>query len=352
MKKLLSDYRLGKLILKNRVVMAPMTRSRATPEHIPSEIMAKYYALRASAGLIITEGTSPSENGLGYARIPGIFTTEQVSQWKKVTGAVHQSGGTIFLQMMHTGRVSHPANMSKQAKVLAPSAVALTEGEMWTDASGMQNYPVPTEMTEAEILATIQEFSDAAAKSIDAGFDGIELHGANGYLLDQFLNPISNLRKDSWGTNRAKFVLEVAKAVVKRIGGEKVGIRLSPYGVFNGMSAYPGMDEFFLSLGKDLQALGLVYIHLVDHSAMGAPPVSAELKRKFREIPGTLILSGGYDAVRGEADLQEGKADLIAYGRPFISNPDLVEKLATGEKWKEYDMNTFYTPGEKGYLDY
>ena len=352
MKKLFSAYQLGKINLKNRIVMAPMTRSRATVDHVPTDIMTKFYAQRASAGLLITEGTSPSPNGLGYPRIPGIFSLEQVSAWKKIADAVHVGGGKIFMQLMHTGRASHPANMAKGTKILAPSAIGL-QGQMWTDSEGMQNYPVPQEMTEAEIHTAIQEYADAAAKTIEAGLDGVELHSANGYLMDQFLNPASNKRTDVWGKDRSKFALEVTKAVVQRIGAERVGIRLSPYGVFNDMVAYPEMEEFFLKLTKELSALKLVYLHLVDHSAMGAPPVSADLKRKIREsFVGTLILSGGYDAGRAEADLQENKADLIAYGRPFISNPDLVEKLKSGEKLKDNDATTFYTPGEKGYLDY
>lgn len=345
---------LGKLQLKNRIVMSPMTRSRATG-NVPNELMAKYYSLRADAGLIITEGTSPSPNGLGYARIPGMFSDAQVQGWRKVTDAVHGAGGRIFVQLMHTGRVSHPANMSREARILAPSALA-APGEMWTDSQGMQPFPVPKEMSEDDILATIVEFTHAAKRAIDAGFDGVELHGANGYLIDQFLNTATNQRTDQWGgsvENRIRFALAVARSVVAEIGAERVGMRISPYGVFNGTVADDEMDTLYLHLIERLNEIGLGYIHVVDHSSMGAPEVSPELKAKLRaNFKGKYILSGGYDAARANADLEAQKGDLVAFGRPFISNPDLVAKLQSGAALTPPDMSTFYTPGEKGYTDY
>lgn len=351
---LFTQTTLGRLQLKNRIVMSPMTRSRAT-DNIPNELMVNYYSLRAGAGLNITEGTSPSPNGLGYARIPGIFSDAQIQGWKRVTDAVHEKGGNIFVQLMHTGRVSHPANMPAGSKILAPSALA-TPGEMWTDGSGMQPYPVPAAMSEDEIASAIAEYAQAAKNAIEAGFDGIELHGANGYLIDQFLNTATNQRSDRWGgsvENRIRFATEVARATVAAIGADRVGMRISPYGVFNGAAPDAKMDVMYLKLVEALNELGLVYIHIVDHSSMGAPEVSPELKAKIRaNFKGKYILSGGYDAARANADLDAQKGDLVAFGRPFISNPDLVDKLRSGAALTPPDPSTFYTPGEKGYTDY
>ncbi|MEQ1913716.1 MAG: alkene reductase, partial [Sideroxydans sp.] len=237
---------LGKLQLKNRVVMAPMTRSRATG-NVPNELMEKYYTLRAGAGLIITEGTSPSANGLGYARIPGMFSDAQVAGWKRVNDGVHAAGGKIFIQLMHTGRVSHPANMAAGTKIVAPSAIA-TPGEMWTDTSAMQPHPVPSEMTEEDIATAISEYANASKRAVEAGFDGVELHGANGYLIDQFLNTASNQRTDKWGgsvENRIRFAVEVAKASAAAIGAERIGMRISPYGAFNGTAPDAKMDALY-----------------------------------------------------------------------------------------------------------
>lgn len=345
---------LGTLALKNRVVMAPMTRSRSL-ENVPGPLVAKYYAQRATAGLIVTEGTSPSPNGLGYARIPGAYSDAQKAGWKLTTDAVHAQGGHVFLQLMHTGRVSHAANLPAGARVLAPSALQL-EGEMYTDQDGMQPYPVPTAMTEADIDATLDEYAASAALAIDAGFDGVELHGANGYLIEQFLNTATNQRTDSWGgsvENRLRFALQAVDRTVARIGKDRVGIRLSPYGVFNGARPDATTDELYTTLAKELDQRGIVYLHLVDHTAMGAPTPKPELVSAIRAaFQGTLILSGGYDAKRAQADLDSGRADLVAFGRPFISNPDLVAKLESGAPLRESDPSTYYTPGEKGYTDY
>ncbi len=351
---LFTPTRLGSLSLKNRIVMAPLTRSRAIG-NLPNALMEKYYRLRADAGLIITEGTSPSPNGLGYARIPGLFNEEQVEGWRRVTEGVHQAGGRIFVQLMHTGRVSHPANMPVGASVLAPSPVA-APGEMWTDADGMQPHPAPQEMSEADIAQSIAEYAASAKLAMEAGFDGVELHAANGYLIDQFLNTASNQRHDRWGgtvENRIRFAVEVARATVAAIGPERVGMRISPYGVFNAQVPDAEMDAVYLRLIDELNALGLLYIHIVDHSAMGAPEVSPELKAKIRAaFKGKYILSGGYDVARAEADLDAQRGDLVAFGRPFISNPDLVSRLKSGRELVAPDFSTFYTPGEKGYTDY
>ncbi len=351
---LFTPVTLGKLQLKNRIVMAPLTRSRATG-NVPNELMAKYYSMRAAAGLIITEGTSPSPNGLGYARIPGMYSDAQVQGWRGVTDAVHRAGGKIFVQLMHCGRVSHQANMPTGSRVLAPSVV-VAPGEMWTDSSGMQANATPASMTEADIAQAIAEYATACKRAIEAGFDGVELHGANGYLIDQFLNTASNQRSDRWGgsvENRIRFAVEVAKAAAAAIGAEHIGMRISPYGVFNGMTPDAEMDALYEHLIAELNRIGLIYIHIVDHSAMGAPEVSPVLKAKLRAtFKGSYIMSGGYDAARANADLDAKRGDLVAFGRPFISNPDLVQKLQSGAELTAPDMSTFYTPGEKGYTDY
>ncbi|MDH4275485.1 MAG: alkene reductase [Gammaproteobacteria bacterium] len=351
---LFSPTTLGKLTLQNRMVMAPLTRSRAIG-NVANALMASYYAARASTGLIITEGVSPSPNGLGYARIPGLYSAEQTRAWRPVTDAVHHGGGKIFAQFMHTGRVGHSANLPSGARVLAPSAIALS-GDVWTDAQGMQPYTPPTAMTEEHIADAIEEYATAARNAMEAGFDGVELHGANGYLIDQFLSTASNQRTDRWGgtiENRARFAVEVARATIQAIGAERVGMRLSPYGAFNGMVPDAETDALYLHLATQLSALGLQYIHIVDHSSMGAPPVSDALKQKLRAtFKGAYILSGGYDVARANADLAEQRGDLVAFGRPFISNPDLVRKLRDGIALTAPDPTTFYTPGEKGYTDY
>ena len=351
---LFSPTTLGPITLQNRLVMAPMTRSRAI-KNLPNELMAQYYAQRASAGLIVTEGTSTSPNGLGYARIPGVFSAEQIAGWKRVTAAVHPRGGKIFLQLMHTGRIAQPLNLPAGARVLGPSAIAAA-GEMYTDAKAMQPLPTPEEMTAADITAAIEEFAQAAKNAVAAGFDGIELHAANGYLLEQFIRPSSNQRTDQYGgsiENRARFVLEVADAAIAAIGKDRVGIRLSPFGVFNDMPVYPEMASDYTYLAGQLNARGLVYLHLVDQTAMGAPAVPDSIKTRLRAVfKRTLILSGGYDAAGAERDLAAGKGDLIAVGRPFLANPDLTDRWAAGAKLNTPDFATFYTPGPKGYTDY
>ena len=351
---LFTSVALGELTLKNRIVMAPMTRCRAIG-NVATELMGQYYRLRADAGLIISEGIAPSPNGLGYARIPGLFNQAQVQSWKHVTDAVHQAGGLIFAQLMHTGRVSHPLNMPAGARIIAPSALA-APGEMWTDAKGQQPHPLPLAMSEEDIALAIGDYAKASRLAMMAGFDGIELHAANGYLIDQFLNTASNQRSDRWGgsvDNRIRFAVEVAKACAVSIGAERVGMRISPYGVFNGQAADAEMDAMYLRLVEDANALGLVYLHLVDHSSMGAPEVSPELKQKIRAtFEGKYILSGGYDAARANADLAADRGDLVAFGRPFIANPDLVHKLQDGRQWLPADFSTFYTADAKGYTEF
>lgn len=354
MSVLFSPASLDGLALQNHLVMAPLTRSRATG-NIPNDLMTQYYAQRASVGLIITEGTSPSPNGLGYPRIPGIFSAAQTAGWKHVVEAVHAKGAKIFIQFMHCGRIGHELNLPPGAHLLAPSAVAAA-GEMFTDAEGMKPNGMPTAMTAADIAFAVGEFVQSAKNALIAGFDGVELHGANGYLLEQFIRPNSNQRHDAYGgsiANRVRFVLEVVDAVIQAIGKEKVGIRLSPFGVFNDMPDYPAMAADYAFLAKELNGRRLAYIHLVDHSAMGAPRVPESIKTTIREVfKGALILSGGYDAARAEKDLADGRCDLVAVGRPILANPDLVRRWQSGAALNAPDMNTFYTPGPHGYTDY
>jgi N-ethylmaleimide reductase len=343
------------LHLANRVVMAPMTRSRAVDSNTPNALMADYYGQRATAGLIVTEGTSPSPNGLGYPRIPGLFNEAQVHGWRLVTDAVHARGGKIVLQLMHTGRVTQIANLPPGAEAVGPDS-ATCPGEMYTDAHGMQPHTAPRAMTAADIAHAVGEYAQSSRLAMQAGFDGVELHAANGYLIEQFLNPLVNLRTDGYGGSiggRNRFALEVAGAVAQAIGADKVGIRLSPYGVFNGTGAFAEVDAQYLSLVTELSTLGLLYLHQLDHSAMGAPPVPAALKSQLRRaFDGPFILAGGFDAAAAEKALTDGQADLIAFGRPFLANPDLLARMRAGATLNAPDMGTFYTPGAKGYTDY
>ncbi len=352
---LFETFNMGSLALSNRFVMNPMTRCRADVAGVVGELEAEYYAQRASAGLIVTEGIAPSPNGRGYARTPGLWSEAQVAAWKGVTRAVHAKGGKIFAQIMHTGRVSHAANMPAGARILAPSAVALA-GQMYTDALGMQDYPVPQAMTEADILQAKAEFVQAAKNAIAAGFDGVELHGANGYLLEQFLSPDTNQRTDAWGgsvENRLRFVVDVARETAAAIGADKLGIRISPYGTNSGMGAYPQVEETYLALLPALADLGLTYVHLVDHAAMGAPVVPLSFKHALRKAwPRTFFVGGSMDFASGQQAVNAGITDLVGMGRAFLANPDLVHRMKNGLALNAPDSNTFFMPGAKGYTDY
>ncbi len=345
----------GDLTLPNRIVMAPMTRSRATADHVPTPLMAEYYGARGDGGLLITEGTAPVPDGSGYTRIPGLWSAEQIAGWRVVTDAVHAAGGRIAVQLMHTGRVGHPLNMPEGARILAPSAVPL-DGKMYTDAEGEQPYPTAEAMTGAEVEAAIAGFVTAARHAIDAGFDAVEIHGANGYLGDQFLTPSTNIRTDRWGGDaegRRRFAVEVASRMADAIGAGRVGIRLSPGGVFNGITPWESVEEDFVALAGELGALNLAWIHIVDHSSMGAPVVPVSTKTGMRDaFGGTIILAGGYDRERADADLDAGLGHLVAFGRPYLANPDLPARLRAGAELNPPDFSTFYTPGPKGYTDY
>jgi N-ethylmaleimide reductase len=357
--KLFTPCKLGAVELQNRVVMSPMTRSRATA-NVPNSLMVEYYGQRSTVGLIITEGTSPSPDGLGYARIPGIFSAEQTAAWQPVTAAVHAGGARIFMQLMHCGRVGSRLNLPAGAELVAPSSVSVP-GKIWTDSQGEQPYDLPREMTGEDIGRAVRGYAVAARNAVAAGFDGVEVHGANGYLINQFLDLGSNQRSDDYGGDadrRNRFALDVATAVIAEVGADRVGIRISPYGVFNEMSgSYTGIAEQYTALAAAAGGLGLAYLHLVDHSAMGAPkpdPTTVQaICQAFRAAGGkAIILSGGYDAKRAEVDLQSKAADLIAFGRPFIANPDLVARLQSGTALAVPDQATFYSPGSAGYTDY
>lgn len=352
---LFEPIKIRSLQLANRTVMSPMTRSRAVEANTPNALMAEYYGQRASAGLIVTEGTSPSPNGLGYARIPGLFDDRHVQGWKLVTEAVHAKGGKIVVQLMHTGRVTHIANLPAGAEVLGPVA-GVCPGDMFTDVHGIQPHSPSRAMSESDIAHAVEEYAKAARLAVRAGFDGVELHAANGYLIEQFLNANVNQRTDGYGGSpeaRNRFALEVARAASAAIGADKVGIRLSPHGVFNGTGAFPDVDTQYLALAKELSALGLLYLHVLDHSGMGAPKVPDELKARLRTaFDGSFILAGGFDAASAEAALTAKQADLIAFGRPFLANPDFVARSRSNAAMNAIDMSTFYTPGAKGYTDY
>jgi N-ethylmaleimide reductase len=352
---LFDPYVLGKLSLRNRLVMAPMTRNRASTDNVPTPSMASYYGQRADVGLIISEGTSPSADGLGYARIPGLFTAEHVAAWKPVTHAVHQKGGRIFVQLMHTGRVSTAANLPAGARTIGPMAEAMPES-IYTDANGMVPADVPHALSEQEIAEVVAQYAHSAKLAIEAGFDGVELHGANGYLIEQFLNANVNRRSDGYGGSaqaRNRFALEVARATVLAIGADRVGMRISPYGAFNATGAFDGLEAQYLELARELGELKLVYLHLVNHASMGAPEIPGSFIARLRSaFPGAFIASGGMDRARAEALVGYGATDLVAFGRPVLANPDFAARLANDLPLNPPDFSTFYTPGDAGYLDY
>ena len=355
--KTFENFTLGGIELNNRIVMAPLTRCRAI-NNIPNSLMETYYTQRATAGLIITEGTSPSPNGLGYARMPGAYSDTQIEGWKNIAQGVHDKGGRLFVQLMHTGRVSSLLNMPENARVLAPSAIPLEVGEMYTDSNGFQPHDPPSEMSVEEIKSTQKEFVDAAKKLIASGIDGVELHAANGYLLEQFINPKTNQRTDVYGgnyKNRARFVVELANLTAEAIGADKIGIRVSPYGIFNDMQGeYEDLIDAYTYLASELKNIGLAYIHIVDQTvAMNAPQFSTDIKRTIKNaFSGTVIVGGNVHSTGQTENLLNEGYDLVYVGRPFISNPNLVEKLRTDQPLTDPNPDTFYTPGEVGYVDY
>jgi N-ethylmaleimide reductase len=347
-----SPIQIGRYTLANRIVMAPLTRCRA-PGYVPTDLMATYYAQRASAGLIISEASPITPLGIGYSATPGIYNDEQIAAWQKITAAVHANNGHIFLQLWHVGRISHPDFHNGELPV-APSAIA-PQGHCNTP-NGLKPFVTPRAIALAEIPGIIEQYRQAAQNALLAGFDGVEIHSANGYLLDEFLRNGSNQRTDCYGgsvENRARLLLEVTKAVTAVWGSDRVGVRLSPSGTFNDMSD-SNPEALFTHLLGQLSGFELAYVHIVDALESdirhGAKVVQLDVLRKA--YSGTLIVCGGYDQARAEASLTHGKADAVAFGQLYIANPDLVERFQHNAPLNAPDPATFYGGTEKGYTDY
>jgi N-ethylmaleimide reductase len=352
---LFTPIQLGPLALPNRIFMAPLTRCRASEGHVPNELNSEYYSQRASAGLIISEATSVSPSGYGYPNTPGIHTEAQVAGWKKVTDAVHSKGGHIFLQLWHVGRISHPAYQKEGSLPVAPSAIK-PKGQVFTGAS-MEEYVTPRALEASEIPGIIAEYAHGARLAKQAGFDGVEIHNANGYLLDQFLRTGTNKRSDQYGgsvANRARLTLEVTEAVSGVWGADRVGIRFSPAGAFNDMYDENPLETFGHVL-RELNRFGLAYAHITQVTAQDIAHGAVEGvgPRELRPAwKGKIVSAGGFTLESGNAAIAEGWADAIAFGVPFIANPDLPERFRCKAPLNPADESTFYSPGAKGYTDY
>ena len=355
--QLLAPTTLGDLELTNKMILAPLTRSRAGDRFIPQPMNAVYYAQRASAGLIISEASQVARNGLGYANTPGIYTQEQVEGWKQITRAVHDKGGKIFLQLWHAGRVVHPYLLEEGDIPVAPSAIA---ADYLADLPhGQFPHVTPRELSLEEIPEIIEQFRTGAKNAKEAGFDGVELHAGNGYLPEQFLPDNANHRTDEYGgslENRARFMLEVVQALIDVWGRDRVGVRISPSSTFNDMHD-SNLVKTFTYVVRELDRLSIAYLHVVEPRIKGNVTIEDDgtgLGAKFFRplFSGTIISAGGYSRETGEEALKNSDADLIAYGRLFISNPDLPERFARNAQLNKYDRATFYTRGKKGYIDY
>jgi len=351
--KLFEPYTLGPITLSNRIVMAPLTRNRAVAGLVPSPLAVDYYGQRASAGLLITEASQISQQGQGYQDTPGIYSKEQVAGWRKVTDRVHERGGRIFIQLWHVGRISHTSLQPNGGAPVAPSAIP-AKGKTFVNNS-FADVSAPRALTLEEIPGIIEGFKRAAANAIEAGFDGVEIHGANGYLLDQFAKDGANKRTDAYGgsiENRAKLMLEVSRAVVAAASAERTGIRISPVTPANDISD-SNPQPLFDYIVDHLNALKLVYIHVIEGATGGprdiAPFDYASLRKRFK---GAYMANNGYDLELANKVLAAGEADLIAFGKLFISNPDLVERFKRGAPLNAPDKATFYGGGAKGYTDY
>jgi N-ethylmaleimide reductase len=345
---LFAPYRLGHTDLSNRMVMAPMTRCRAIEGNVPHPVAATYYQQRASAGLIVSEGTQVSPQGVGYIRTPGIHSAEQVAGWTVITDAVHRAGGKIFLQLWHVGRISHPDFHGGDLPV-APSAIA-PQGQTYT-YKGLQTMVTPRALELAELPGIVEQFRRGAENAKAAGFDGVEIHGANGYLLDQFLRDGTNKRTDAYGgsvENRARLPLEVTRAVIDVWGPDRVGYRISPNGAFNSMSD-SNPAETFSYLAEQLNKMGIVYLHAVDPVADDDKRLSPLLRKKFGR---TYIVCGGFGVGSGNAAIHNGEADLVAFGQPFLANPDLPKRYQINAPLNSPNRDTFYAGDEKGFADY
>jgi N-ethylmaleimide reductase len=348
MNSLWDPIKLGNITLPHRFAMAPMTRSRAKPDGTPGDLATEYYAQRASLGLLITEGTQPSDDGQGYTTTPGIYTNAHVAGWKKVTSAVHKAGGRIFIQLMHAGRMSHPDNTPHHRQPVAPSAVA--PGQQMFTLTGMQNAPTPRALTTEEIKATVQDFRYAARRAIEAGADGVEIHGANGYLIQQFLAPNANLRADEYGgsiENRARFALEVAKAVAAEIGAERTGIRLSPLGNSGGLNEGPEAADLYRYLVAELNKLNLAYLHIL-HT--GDEKLVQDLRKAWTHS--FLVNRPNATPENLDQDVKTGLADLVPVGKMALANPDLVTRLQKKAPLNQPNPATFFGGGAAGFTDY
>ncbi|MFD2365341.1 alkene reductase [Pseudoduganella sp. GCM10020061] len=352
---LFEPYKMGPLQLKNRMVMPPLTRSRAEAGNVPSRYAADYYSQRAGAGLIIAEATQAEPHGQGYISTPGIHSPEQIAGWKKVTDAVHAKGGLIFLQIWHVGRISHPDFLDGELPV-APSAIAPRGVQTYTPDGQMKDVPTPRALETHEVSRIVENFQQGARNARQAGFDGVEVHGANGYLLDQFLEDCTNRRNDQYGgpvENRARLLLEVTDAVIEVWGSDRVGVRLSPGGTFNDMcDAHP--QETWGYVVRELAKRKLAYLHLIEPvQPVGEHPMPDLSVAFFRPMyPGTIIVAGGYDHEKGKRVLESGNADLVAYGQAFIANPDLPERFRMHAPLNPPNRKTFYGGGPEGYVDY
>ncbi|MGI0484685.1 alkene reductase [Pantanalinema rosaneae CENA516] len=355
---LLSPVKLGRYELPNRMVMAPLTRNRAGEGYVPGELNVTYYTQRASAGLIITEASQISPQGMGYPSTPGIYSAEQVAGWQQVTEAVHAQGGRIFLQLWHVGRISHPSLQPDGALPVAPSAIA--PAGMASTYTGEQPFVTPRALETEEIPGIVEDYRRAAANALEAGFDGVEIHAANGYLPDQFLQDNTNQRTDQYGgsiENRTRFLLEVVTAVTDVWGSDRVGVRLAPSGTFNDMGD-SNRKALFTYVVQQLDRFNLAYLHFVEPRADAIASSQADHPdaltcRYFRSVySGTIMSAGGYDRELANATIAAGDADLIAFGRLYIANPDLVERFALDAPLNPYDRSTFYGGTEKGYTDY
>ncbi|MFJ2363300.1 alkene reductase [Pseudomonas sp. NPDC087697] len=347
MNSLFSQVQLGRHQLSNRMVMAPMTRSRSDDSGVPTELVPTYYAQRAGAGLIISEGVFPVALGKGYVRTPGIETAEQVAAWKQVSEAVHARGGRIFMQLMHCGRISHPSLLPDGAQPQAPSAIK-PAGQTWT-ATGLQDFVTPHALSVVEIAAVIEGYRQAARLAIEAGFDGVELHAASGYLPEQFLSTGSNQRTDGYGgsvENRARFVLEVLAALSTEIGSDRVGVKVSPEMNFNDI-VDTNPRETYTYLVEQLRGLNLAYLHV---TLFGASIDYHALLRPL--FDGSYLIGGGLDQRSAESLIADGRADAAVFGSAFLANPDLPERFRTGAELNVPDKDTFYAPGAQGYIDY
>lgn len=358
---LFQPFDMSGLHLANRIVMAPMTRCRAMDKgDIPTPLMAEYYAQRASAGLIIAEGAPISESARGYLWTPGIYSQEQIAGWQQVANAVHAARGIIFLQLWHTGRVSHVSLQPGGIPPCGPTAVAAVGSNCFAyNDSGQPGYvatSTPEPLTIDGIALIVQQFAIAAQNARNAGLDGVEIHAANGYLIDQFLNSQVNTRTDAYGgtkENRARFLLEIVDAVSARIEKERIGVRLSPYSQFNSMPEDPEVSATMLYVAGELNQRGLAYLHINDQRTLGFPPIPEQFIQQLRNVfDSTLILCGGYDAVRAKQVIDIGLSDLIGFGIPFIANPDLPARLENDWPLNEPNKNSFYGGGAWGYTDY